>query len=277
MRKQALTATFLALAFGPLGALAQDRAETLADIRQQLAILYGSVQSLKQELNTTGGGAQISGGTVLDRVGAIESELQRLTAKTERLEFRLNQVASDGTNQIGDLAFRLCELEDECDLAEVQDPARWGGGEATTTVAAVSDPEPASQGPQLAIGEEADYERAQEALASRDFRSAADKFAAFNQTYPGSPLAAAAKLGEGEALEGLGDVREAAKSYLAAFTTDQTGPTAPEALMRLGVALGRLGKTDEACVTLSEVAKRYPQANDAILEAASAMRNIGCS
>lgn len=261
-------------------ALAQgDRAGSLADIRQDLTVLYVELQRLKTELNTTGaaqGGA--TAGTVLDRVAAIESELQRLTAKTEELEFRIDRVVRDGTNRVGDLEFRLCELEETCDIATLGDTPSLGGDAETLATAlppANASPDPAA--PQLAAPEEEDFGRAETALAAGEFASAADQFATFNQNYPGGPLEAAAELGRGEALEGMGDMREAARAYLAAFSVDQNGPVAPDALYHLGAALGRLGKTNEACVTLAEVARRYPQANDAGLEAASAMRNIGCN
>ncbi|MEP4198757.1 MAG: tol-pal system protein YbgF [Aliishimia sp.] len=259
-----------------LPVVAQDKAQSLADIRQELTVLYGQVRTLGQELNTTGAPTgTTSAGSALDRLNAIESELQRLTAKTEDLEFRVNRVVRDGTNQIGDLEFRLCELEDACDIGALGDTPTLGGGDVETVVAPTPTT-PVDSGPELAIGEKADFERAQEALASGDFRSAAEQFAAFITAYPGSPLTASAELGKGEGLEGSGDIREAARSYLAAFSSDQTASTAPHALYHLGAALGRLGQTSEACVTLGEVEIRYPGA-DAVLEAQSQMRNIGCS
>lgn len=109
-----------------------------------------------------------------------------------------------------------------------------------------------------------------------DFRSAADRFETFNQTYPGGPLAIEAELRRGDALEGLGDVREGARAFLSAFTLSPQGPLAPEALFKLGAALGRLGQTQEACVTLAEVGVRFPGAA-VIADAQNAMRNIGCS
>jgi len=267
-----------ALAFASaLPSFAQDKAQTLADIRQELTSLYGQVRALGTELNTTGAPSGASAaGTALDRLNAIESELQRLTAKTEELEFRVNRIVTDGTNQIGDLEFRLCELEANCDIATLGDTPTLGGGAAPTVAPTPPPQTPSNTGPELAIGEQADFQRAQEALASGDFRSAADQFAAFNAAYPGGPLAAAAEFGRGEALEGTGDIREAARAFLSAFSTDQMGATAPKALYRLGVALGRLGQTSEACATLGEVSVRYP-GDDAVLEAQSQMRNIGCS
>ncbi|MEO0379543.1 MAG: tol-pal system protein YbgF [Pseudomonadota bacterium] len=257
----------------PQSALAQDD-PTLADIRQELTVLYVEVQRLKRELSTTGGaGSNVGAGDTLDRISAIESELQRLTGKSEELEFRIGRVIQDGTNRIGDLEFRLCELESGCDIGSLGDTPTLGGEDGTPVTAPSPSPQPETQ---LAANEQADFERAQAALAARDFRTAADQFETFNQTYPGSPLAIEATLRRGEALEGLGDVREGARAYLAAFTLDQQGPMAAEALFRLGNSLGRLGQTAEACVTLGEVGVRFPDAT-AVNDAEAAMRNIGCS
>ena len=258
----------------PGAAMAQDR--TLADIRQELTVLYVEVQKLKRELSTTGGvAANVGSGDTLDRIAAVESELQRLTGKSEELEFRIGRVVEDGTNRIGDLEFRLCELEDGCDISALGDTPTLGGGAGPSGPAVA--PAPATEPEtQLAANEQADFERAQDALASGDFRAAADQFETFNETYPGGPLAIEATLRRGEALEGLGDVREGARGYLAAFTQDQQGPFAAEALYRLGNALGRLGQSSEACVTLGEVGIRFPDAA-AVADAETAMRNIGCS
>ena len=258
----------------PQGAVAQD--STLADIRQELNVLFVEVQKLKRELSTTGGvGAGVGSGDSFDRIAAIESELQRLTGKTEELEFRIGRVVADGTNRVGDLEFRLCELEEGCDIAALGDTPTLGGGDAPSAPAIVQTPSTQPE-TQLAANEQSDFERAQGALASGDFRTAADQFTAFNETYPGSPLAVEATLRRGEALEGLGDVREGARAFLSAFTLDQQGPWAAQSLYRLGNALGRLGQTSEACATLAEVGVRFAGA-PAVVDAQNAMRNIGCS
>ena len=98
------------LATAPLApAMAQSPAstETLADLKQDLSGLLGSVQGLKRELSTTGasGGADLSGTSALARIDAMEAELQRLTSLAEELQFRINRVVEDGTNRIGDLQF----------------------------------------------------------------------------------------------------------------------------------------------------------------------------
>jgi tol-pal system protein YbgF len=263
-----------ALMLTPVAGVAQQD-ETLADIRQQLTVLYVDVQRLKRELSTTGGlNSGVAGATPLDRLNAIEAELQRLTSKTEELEFRVNRITVDGTNRIGDLEFRLCELETGCDIAQLGDTPSLGGVDNGSDVPTAT-PAPSTGGPALAVGEQNDIERAQEALASGDFRSAADQLAAFGTTYPGSPLAAEADYLRGEALEGLGDMTEAARAYLASFSGDPTGAKAPDALFKLGASLGAIGQTQDACLTLAEVDVRFP-GNPAVADAQAAMQSLGC-
>lgn len=269
------------LAFGPGAASAQDQ-QTLADIRQELTVLYVEVQKLKRELSTTGtSGATLSGGaSVLDRVAAIETELQRLTARSEQLENRIDRVVTDGTKRIGDLEFRLVELEGG-DVSKLGETTTLGGNiPAETAPASVAVPPPIAPAEtgsgELAIGEEADFQTAAKALEAGDHSGAAELFAQFNSNYPGSPLSARAELSRGRALDALGDTREAARAYLASFSGDPTGADAPDALYELGAALGRLGQTEQACVTLGEVAARFPAAG-AVTRAQQEMGTLGCS
>lgn len=262
----------------PYNATAQTRAETLADVRQELSVLYVEIQKLKRELSTTGApGGVAAGASVLDRVTAIEAELQRLTQTTEGLDHRIQQIVTDGTNRIGDLEFRLVELEGG-DVSQLGETTTLGGpaGTTPTPVAAPALSGTATGGAELAIGEQADFDAAQAALEAGDNRGAADRYAAFLAAYPGSPLAPQANLARGRALDGLGDTREAARAYLAAFSADATGPVAPDALTELGAALGRLGQTEQACVTLGEVGLRFPQ-SAANGRARQEMTALGCS
>ena len=254
------------------------KAETLADIRAELSQLAASLQSLKSELVSSGTGLQAAGGaTALDRMNTMEAELSRLTSETEELQNRIDRVVSDGTNRVGDLEFRLCEMEEGCDIANLPITTTLGG-EAGTAAPALpvpgSTPPPAS-GAELAVGEQADFDRAREVLDQGDFRGAADLFATFTQTYTGGPLTGEAHFRRGEALTKLGETANAARAYLEGFSGSPDGPFAADNLLRLGTSLGQLGQTQEACVTLAEVATRFP-GHLATAEAASQMRTLGC-
>lgn len=258
-------------------AKAQDQTQTLADIRQELSVLYVDIQRLKGELNTTGAATGVTAsGTVEDRVAALETELSRLTAKTEELEFRINQVVKDGTNRIGDLEFRLVELEGG-DVSKLGETTTLGGGAmpAGPAVAAPSATGGSTPGEQLAVAEQADFDAAQSALSGANWAEAAERFGHFVEAYPGSPLTQEAQYQRGEALAQQGLTSEASRAYLDAFSADPAGARAPEALYKLGRGLGALGQTNEACVTLGEVGNRFP-ASPMVAEAEAARASLGC-
>jgi TolA-binding protein len=82
-------------------------------------------------------------------------------------------------------------------------------------------------------------------------------------------------VGRGEALDRLGETADAARAYLDAFSAEPSGEVAPDALLGLGRNLGRLGQVPDACVTLGEVAARFP-ASPLVLEAEAERRTLGC-
>ncbi|MCU0910761.1 MAG: tol-pal system protein YbgF [Rhodobacteraceae bacterium] len=271
----------LALALGLLlagPAAAQSREETLADIRQQLTVLWVEVQNLKRELSTTGAPQTgLEGSTLLDRVNSAESALSQLTAKTEELQNRVDTLVRDGTNRIGDLEFRLCELEEGCDISALGDTPTLGGGALPGGGAApaTGGGTAPAQGGSQAVGEQADFDRAKAAFDSGDFAGAAGLFQTFTQTYTAGPLNGEAHYWRGEALARQGNTEGAARAFLDSFSGAPSGSVAPQALFRLGQSLGELGQVQEACVTLAEVGSRFPGA-PAAAEAQGARQLLGC-
>lgn len=268
----------LALAAGP--AMAQDRAQTLADIRAELGTLAAEFNALKSELVTTGAATSgAAGGDALTRMDTIEATLARLTAQAEEVELRLNRVVADGTNRIGDMEYRLCEITEGCDPATLPPTPALGGDTGGAVAPVVTDPGVgtvgATGGTELAVAEQEDFDRAKGVLASGDFRGAAELFATYAQSYPGGPLIPEAHYLRGEALANLGETSDAARSYLDAFSAAPDGPFAPDALLKLGQGLGQLGQIQEACVTLGEVGIRY-SGSGAATQAFVAMQELGC-
>lgn len=255
-----------------------DRDRTLADIRQDMNVLFVELQRLRRELSTTGGpSVQTGGDSVLDRVNAIERELQRLTARTEELDYRVQQIVEDGTRRIGDLEFRLVELEGG-DTSQLGETTTLGGDTEEGAVAPAPEPapEPApGDGAQLAVGEQADFEAAQAALDAGEGARAAELFRAFRETYPGSPLEPRVYLGLGRSLEAAGDMREAARAYLDGFSAHPETVVADETLYRLGLALAALDRIDTACPILADVELRFPESSY-VAEARAKMGEMSC-
>jgi tol-pal system protein YbgF len=257
-------------------AFAQDREQTLADIRAELAGLAAEFNALKAELVSSGAASTgAAGGDALQRMDTIEAELSRLTARTEAVELKLNRVVADGTNRLGDLEFRLCEATEGCDPMTLGETSVLGGDAGATAAPQPVASDPGTAGAELAVGEQADFDRAKEVLATGDFRGAETLLTTFTQSYPGGPLTQEAHYLRGEALTSLGETSNAARAYLEAFSGNPEGPFAPDALLRLGEALGALGQTPEACVTLAEVGTRYP-GSIAATQSGVAMQGLGC-
>lgn len=256
-------------------ALAQD--QSLADIRTELGQLSAQLQGLRSELVASGqSGLQAAGGaSALERMNTMEAALARLTSKAEDLENRINRVVSDGTNRVGDLEFRLCELEPGCDISAIGSAAPLGGAASVAAPATAPTNTPQTGGGAMAMNEQADFDRAKEVLGQGDFRGAADLFATYAQTYPGGALSDDAMYLHADALRQAGEEAKAARAFLDAFSAAPNGPRAPDNLLSLGKSLGALGQQAEACATLAEVGVRFPQA-PAMPEAGAAMRALGC-
>ena len=253
--------------------------ETLADIRVELAALAAEFNALKAELVASGAATNgAAGGDALTRLDTIEAELARLNARTEEVELKLNRVVADGTNRIGDMEYRLCEVTDGCDPANLGATSVLGetGAAPVDPVATGTETaDTAGTGVELAVAEQEDFNRAKAVLDSGDFRGAADLFATYAQSYPGGPLVPEAHYLRGEALSKTGDTANAARAYLDAFSAKPDGPIAPDALLKLGEGLGALGQVQEACVTLAEVGSRFPTSM-AATQATVAMQGFGC-
>lgn len=258
------------------------RAENVADVQAELSKLNSQIGQLREELVKTGPvqGLPVAPATALTRLDQLEAELRRLTNRYDILANDIRRIVEDASNRVGDIEFRLTEIEGG-DTAMLGQPAPLGGGltdsrpplprgaTATGTEAA------GAATPQLAMTEKGDFDAAVAAQEGGDNARAAALFETFLATYPGGPLSSEAQFRRGEALSAGSDWRGAARSYLDAFSGAPEGPLAAKSLYRLGVSLGRLGQTEEACLTLAEVGSRYP-GSEVTSDVATEQRALSC-
>lgn len=262
------------------GAAWAQEAQTLADIRQEASVLSVEIAKLKRELSTTGApNTQTASGSVLERVDLMEAALSKVTAKLETLEFRINAVVKDGTNQLDDLNFRLCELEKGCDIGNLPPLKPLGGDSASGAVVAPAEPVAVvptlESGGELAMTEQSDFDSAKALYEAGNYQDAAAAFARFAETYTGGPLTSEAHYMRGEALGASGQTADAARSYLESFSGNPEGQRAPDALLKLAGSMAKLGQTDKACVMFAEVATRFPDTT-AAQSAQSEAQAQGC-
>lgn len=272
-----------ALVLSAFGAQAQSGG-TLADVRAELNRLTTDLQALRSELVASGsaGFAAAGGDNAIDRMNAMESRLQQLTGQTEQLQNRIDRVVRDGTTRIGDIEFRLCEMEPNCDLGSLTTPmlgeqggaaplppSNRQGANGTTNLPA----NPAAGAATEA--EQADFDRAREVLGQGDFRRAADLFKAVAQAHAGGPLTAEALFLRGAALDSAGDLPAAGEAWLESFAANPNGVQAPDALLGLSRAMAQVGGPHDGCPYLYEIQVRFPATHQAA-EAEKRIASSGC-
>lgn len=257
--RRSIVLVLVALCLAPVSATAQSPdPQALAEIRAELSSLYGEMVNLRTiiEAQDTGTAASTvsSAEPPVVRLDRLEDEMRKLTGQVEQLSFRINQIAADGTRRIGDLEFRLVELEGG-DVTALGQTTLLGGA---TVAEPAPQPRGAEPGVQLAVSEKSDFDAALSDLQNGNLQDAVLGFRKFLGDYPGGPMTAEAMFHIGEAETRQGAHKSAAKAYLDSFTASPNGPFAANALMKVGLALGQLGKPAEACQTLNEVLIRYP-------------------
>lgn len=284
IRAAAVLVLALAVA-GPV--FAQDRDSTLADMRRELTALRVELQQLRGELapadQTEGQQGQTAPAVAdvtgpLERLDGLERQVRELTAQTEELAFRIDRIVRDGTTRLGDLEFRVVELEGG-DLGQVGQTQPLGGG--TLAMPTTPVPPPADGGGdapvQFAMAETADYEAALKRLEDGDPAGALAGLDRFLVTYPGSPLTAEVQMLRGTSLRAQNRLSDAGRAFLEAFTLAETSDPALSAdgLVSLGEVLRDLEQTTEACLTLGQAVRVFP-GTAAAERAASARSELSC-
>jgi tol-pal system protein YbgF len=98
-------------------------------------------------------------------------------------------------------------------------------------------------------------------LEGGDFAAAEEALRAFVANHPSHRLAGNAQYWLGETYFVRRDYQAAAQAFAEGFKRFSNSEKAPDNLLKLGMSLGNLKRTKEACGTFAELAKRYPNAS----------------
>jgi tol-pal system protein YbgF len=120
------------------------------------------------------------------------------------------------------------------------------------------------------------YERSNESLLRRQFGEAENGFRHFIEKYPDHNLAGSAQYWLGETYYAQGQFKDAAKNFLTGYKQFPKSRRAPDSLLKLGMALNKLGQTQQACASLGAVGQQFPNAVDAKRRAQAEFRRAGC-
>ncbi|MGE3626907.1 MAG: tol-pal system protein YbgF [Hyphomicrobiales bacterium] len=121
------------------------------------------------------------------------------------------------------------------------------------------------------------YDQAYGNLVRRDYASAEQGFRMFLSNFPSDALAGNAQYWLGETYFMRNQYKQAADSFLKAYQRYPNSSKAAESLLRLGTSLAQLGNKEDACATIAEVGRKFPDAADYLKQrAATEARRAGC-
>ena len=110
----------------------------------------------------------------------------------------------------------------------------------------------------------ADYETAVELYRSKQYEQAEMGLRQFIQSHPRDNRVAGATYWLGESYLARGRNREAAEQFLKVSTDYARSSQAPDAMLKLGVTLNALGAREQACATLAELDRKFPNAGSGV-------------
>ncbi len=86
----------------------------------------------------------------------------------------------------------------------------------------------------------------------------------FLQSHPRDARVPGATYWLGESYLARGRTREAAEQFLKVSTDYARSAQAPEAMLKLSVSLNALGAKEQACATLAELERKFPNAGTGV-------------
>jgi len=122
------------------------------------------------------------------------------------------------------------------------------------------------------------YDYAFSLLRRADYGRAEAALKMFLEAHPRDALAGNAKYWLGETYYVRGDFEQAAVEFLDGYQNYSKSNKGPDNLLKLGLAMAKLGQLQGACTALSRLSTEYPAASDTILRRAQNERGrLNCS
>jgi tol-pal system protein YbgF len=230
------------------------------------------------------------------RITQLETDLRLVTGRTEELSFELEKLQRRVERLAADLEAQISELRQSrpATADAVPRPGSASTGDDGPKVLASEPPAvrtpPPAEPPAVTRDEPVPppaalpgtarelYAYGFSLMQKQDYAAAAGTFEEFLKKYPGDPLTDNARYWLGESFYARGDFSTATARFLDAYEQNKASSKAPDALLKLGLSLGKLGKTKEACATFRELGRAQPNAPQSIKDkAAQESRRLGCS
>ncbi|MGH1378803.1 MAG: tol-pal system protein YbgF [Alphaproteobacteria bacterium] len=241
------------------------------------------------------------------RFQQLEKEIRRLTGQVEEQNYKIRRLQDELAKRVGDLEMRIRDAGNNTAVSNgsvnnpsVAQPYQPSKYDSTVVATSKPDKKPSSftyqppSGSQQSLGTinksqstgsvsaSSDaapraYDYAYSFIKARDFNRAEVEFAKFMTEYPNHPLVSNAKYWYGETFYVRGGYEKSARIFAEGYQKFPKGPKAASNLLKLGMALTGMGKTDDACIAYKQLKKDYANSSVSVLKRASTeMKRINC-
>lgn len=259
----------------PSVALAQSQEDRVRQLENQVqtlsrAVFRGEAAPVSSE-SFSGGGTGVQAANLEVRLTQIEQELRALTGKVETQAFELQRLkerldAGDMFRSSGSQApsyqqqqplvsggLSADEFRDNPVSAQTSGGFSSSGSVQSAPLGNLSSPSSGSS----SQGATGDYEQAFAILRRGDYAQAEQAFRSFIDRYPSDELIPNAQYWLAETYYVRGEYETSARSFAEAYQKHPTGPKAADNLLKLGLSLTALGKTQDACLSYGQLRREF--------------------
>lgn len=198
-----------------------------------------------------------------NRLAALEQQVQTLTNQVEQSNYAARAAQDRVAKLEEDINTRFRMIESQQPAAPAPADAQAGSqapvpptlGQMTSATAGTQ----SSAAPVLPDDANVAYDQAFSKIRDGDYESAETAMRAFLQRWPNNELSSNAAYWLGETFYVRGDFGGAAKSFAEAYQQYPKGAKAEDTLLKLGLALGALNRTSDACITYDQLTTEFPR------------------
>ena len=199
------------------------------------------------------------------RMSNLESQMRGLTGQLEEISHRMQNVLRRLDGLVKDVDFRLAEIEsrltETVGLSGANDGAKKAVGLTTnqqnmpkqTVNLATDDPSVLPQGTPKER-----YKYAYSLLTKMRLVEAEAAFQEFLEQHEGDPLASNAQYWLGETYYARQNLSEATRAFLVGIQRYPNSAKAPDSMLKLGISLAKLGKSEDSCAAFLEMQTKFP-------------------
>lgn len=196
------------------------------------------------------------------RMSNLEADMRRLTGQLEEVRHDMETMLQRLDSLVNDVDFRLTEIERRISQSPM-------AGTATAAPGAENQPANAAAGQQTAANDGTPpsalpqgtpierYNHAYSLLTKMRLEDAEAAFKEFLTRHGNDELAGNAQYWLGETYYARQNLAEAARAFLVGIQRYPNSKKAPDTMLKLGIALGKLGKAEDACAAFLEMQSKF--------------------